>query len=211
MRKSAGDDEFRGFYERLEPRAVKAAIRLVGTRTAGEDIAAEAFARAYAKWPKVSRHPNPDAWLMRVVGNVAIDHVRHESRRPHFEDVGTRGDTHRSNPAADQVELRIDLTDAMAHLSGRQQEVVLLRYLIDLPEDEVAAGMGLSRGSVKTHLHRATTKLRSELGNDIDLDPHAAVSQVAAASAVGADGQIRATSQDDEVEVDLREVGRTDG
>ncbi|HTO00459.1 MAG TPA: sigma-70 family RNA polymerase sigma factor [Microthrixaceae bacterium] len=170
MRKSAGDDEFRGFYERLEPRAVAAAIRLVGSRPAGEDIAAEAFARAYAKWSKVSRHPNPDAWLMRVVGNVAIDHVRHESRRSHFEDFGTGTLAQRSDPSADQVALRIDLTDAISHLSGRQQEVIVLRYLIDLPEDEVAAGMGLSTGSVKTHLHRATTKLRSELGPDAEID-----------------------------------------
>ncbi len=165
MRKSAGDDEFRSFYERLEPRAVSAAVRLVGSRTVGEDIAAEAFSRAYARWSKVSRHPNPDAWLLRVVGNVAIDHVRHESRRPHFEEAGVRGGEGRIDPSADQVALRIDLTDAMAHLSGRQQEVVLLRYLIDLPEEEVAAGMGLSKGSVKTHLHRATAKLRSELGS----------------------------------------------
>jgi RNA polymerase sigma-70 factor (ECF subfamily) len=52
----------------------------------------------------------------------------------------------------------------MQHLSGRQQEVVVLRYLIDLPEEEVAASLGMSTGSVKTHLHRATTKLRAELG-----------------------------------------------
>lgn len=185
MRKSAGDDEFRAFYERLEPRAVRAAIRLVGRRTAGEDIAAEAFARAYAKWSKVSRHPNPDAWLLRVVGNVAIDHVRRESRRPHFEEAGSRAPDTRIDPSADQVALRIDLTDAMAHLSGRQQEVILLRYLIDLPEEDVAAGMGLSAGSVKTHLHRATAKLRSELGAQI--------------------------GPGNELEVDLRDAGRADG
>ena len=158
MRRTQADEEFRAFYERLQPRAVAVARRLVDHGAVAEDLAAEAFARAYSRWPSVRKHPNPDAWLLRVVGNVAIDHVRRESRRPD-------PDTHavRSDPAADDAALRIDLTDAMQHLSGRQQEVVVLRYLVDLPEEDVAASLGMSTGSVKTHLHRATTKLRAEL------------------------------------------------
>jgi RNA polymerase sigma-70 factor (sigma-E family) len=158
VRRTSDDDDFRGFYERLQPRAVSAARRLVGDPALAEDLAAEAFARAYSRWAKVRRHPNPDAWLLRVVGNVAIDHVRHETRRPVADDDSVRHD-----PSADDATLRIDLTDAMQHLSGRQQEVVVLRYLIDLTEEDVAASLGMSTGSVKTHLSRATTKLRAEL------------------------------------------------
>lgn len=158
MRRSAGDDEFRSFYERLQPRAVAVARRLVNDPAVAEDLAAESFARAYSRWNKVRTHPNPDAWLLRVVGNVAIDHVRHESRRPDHRAAEVRQD-----PAADDASLRIDLTDALQHLSGRQQEVVVLRYLIDMPEEEVAASLGLSTGSVKTHLSRARAKLRTEL------------------------------------------------
>jgi RNA polymerase sigma-70 factor (sigma-E family) len=158
VRRSNADDEFRGFYERLQPRAVSVARRLISDPVVAEDLAAEAFARAYARWSKVRRHPNPDAWLLRVVGNVAIDHVRHESRRPAAVPRDGRRD-----PSADDAALRIDLTDAMQHLSGRQQEVVVLRYLIDLSEEDVASSLGMSTGSVKTHLHRATSKLRAQL------------------------------------------------
>lgn len=158
MRRTQADDEFRAFYERLQPRAVAVARRLVHDGGAAEDLAAEAFARAYARWSSVRRHPNPDAWLLRVVGNVSVDHVRRAARRPDPGDHSTRHD-----PSADDATLRIDLTDAMAHLSGRQQEVVVLRYLADLPEEDVAASLGMSTGSVKTHLHRATAKLRAEL------------------------------------------------
>ena len=161
MRRTDGDDEFRSFYERLQPRAISVARRLIGDPAVAEDLAAEAFARAYARWGKVRRHPNPDAWLLRVVGNVAIDHVRHESRRP--EPDGSR---ERHDPSADDATLRIDLTDAMQHLSGRQQEVVVLRYLIDLPEEDVAASLGMSTGSVKTHLHRGLAALAQDLGED---------------------------------------------
>ncbi len=145
----------------MQQRAVGTARRLIGDRDVADDIVAEAFARAYSRWSTVSKHPNPDAWLLRVVGNLAVDHVRHEARRPQL-----RGETGRPDPSADTAALRIDLADALHRLSGRQQEVVVMRYLIDLTEDDVAVTLGMSNGSVKTHLHRATTKLRAELSDD---------------------------------------------
>lgn len=156
---SQGDDEFREFYERLQPRATSVARRLIGSGAVAEDLAAEGFARAYARWSTVRSHPNPDAWLLRVVGNLAIDHVRHEARRPVLRDDGGRPDG-----AGEAATLRVDLARALRRLSGRQREVVVMRYLIDLTEEDVAVSLGMSTGSVKTHLHRATTKLRSDLG-----------------------------------------------
>lgn len=159
MRRPRGEHGFRAFYERLQPRAIAVARRMVGSPAVAEDLAAEAFAHAYSRWPKVQQHPNPDAWLLRVVGNLAVDHVRKETRRPEV-----RGDAGRADPSADDAAFRIDLTDALRHLSGRQQEVVVMRYIIDLTEEDVASSLGMSTGSVKTHLHRATAKLRAALG-----------------------------------------------
>ena len=145
----------------MQPSAVGTARRLVGDRHVAEDLVAEAFARAYSRWSVVTKHPNPDAWLLRVVGNLAVDHIRKEARRPQLPDPAGRAD-----PSADAATLRLDLADALHRLSGRQQEVVVMRYLIDLTEDDVAITLGMSNGSVKTHLHRATTKLRAELADD---------------------------------------------
>ncbi len=161
MRSSQGDDAFREFYERMQPRAVGVARRLVGGSGLAEDLAAEAFARAYARWATVRSHPNPDAWVLRVVGNLAVDHVRHEARRPDLRDDGGRADR-----SGDDAALRVDLARALHRLSGRQQEVVVMRYLIDLTEEDVAVSLGMTTGSVKTHLHRATTKLRSQLRDE---------------------------------------------
>ena len=173
VQKRVGDDDFRAFYERLQPRAVAVATRLVKNKGLGEDIAAESFARAYSHWARVRKHPNPDAWLLRVVGNVSIDQIRRDSRRPELEarSVGPKAaaSTTPTDPVAEGVELRIDLSEAIDRLSGRQREVVVMRYLIDLSEDEVADGLGMSTGSVKTHLHRATKKLRADL-NDSGAD-----------------------------------------
>jgi RNA polymerase sigma-70 factor (ECF subfamily) len=155
------DDEFRSYYTRFHDRAVATAARLVRDQDLAEDLAAEALARAYASWQRLRRHPNPDAWLMTVIGNLAIDHVRRASRPVQRE--GTS-----SQPRPDeQATLRIDLADALETLSNRQRDIVLMRYLADLSEAEVASALGLSNGAVKSHLHRATTKLRSCPGGPV--------------------------------------------
>lgn len=159
------DEEFRAFYERMDVRARRTARRLVGNETVAEDIAAEALARAYARWGQVRVHPNPDAWLLRVVGNLAIDHVRRRGRTAEHP-VEDRAGTDR--PDEDAV-LHVDLARAVHHLSHRQQEVVVMRYLVDLSEDEVATTLGMSNGSVKTHLSRASSRLRGHLGELRDL------------------------------------------
>ena len=164
MAKPVQDEAFRAFYERMHDRALGTARRLVGDRTIAEDIAAEALARAYARWNQVRGHPNPDAWLLRVVGNLCIDHQRTAGRRA--EAPGDRAG--RDRPDDDAV-LHVDLARAVGRLSHRQQEVVVMRYLIDLSEDDVAASLGMSNGSVKTHLSRATHRLRDHMTELDDL------------------------------------------
>lgn len=159
MRSEVRDEEFRAFYQRMDQRALRTARRLVGSDVVAEDLAAEALARAYARWPQVRDHPNPDAWLLRVVGNLAIDHIR---RRRHVADVPTGDVAGADRPDHDAV-LHVDLARAVHRLSHRQQEVVVMRYLVDLSEDEVARSLGMSNGSVKTHLSRASTHLRGHL------------------------------------------------
>lgn len=179
MRRAKGDDEFRQFYERMEPRAIAVANRLTGSSAVAEDVAAEAFARAFSRWAKVRSHPNPDAWLLRVVGNLAVDHVRHEARRPHITEQS------RADLPGDEAALRVDVARALDSLSARQREVVVMRYLIDLTEDDVAVQLGLSTGSVKTHLSRASAKLRDQLG-DAATEDHSDHPDTAEASPVDA-------------------------
>jgi RNA polymerase sigma factor (sigma-70 family) len=55
------------------------------------------------------------------------------------------------------------VVEALRILSKRQQEVVVLRYIVDLPEGDVARILGMSTGTVGTHLHRALAHLRTFL------------------------------------------------
>jgi RNA polymerase sigma-70 factor (ECF subfamily) len=153
------EDEFEAFFDDVFPRAFKVARRLVGNRNEAEDLAAEAFARAYAKWPSVRRHAAPDAWVLRATINLSIDHLRKARRTPELGAV---------DGPEDIIALRVTLAAAMGSLSRRQREIVSLRYLADLSEQDVAAVLAITPGSVKTHLSRALDRLRRVLGPQIE-------------------------------------------
>ncbi len=128
--------------------------RICGSIALGEDVAMDAFARAWASWRRIRLYRRPGAWLMRVTVNRAIDVARRATpdvRPTIVPDL------------ADQVVSSIDLATALESLSPRQREVVALRYLIGLSEDEVAQPLGVSRGSVKTHANRGLNGLRGGL------------------------------------------------
>lgn len=153
------DDGFEEAFDRLYPRAFRLARRMLGDTAAAEDVAAEAMARAYARWPRVSALPHRDGWLLRVAANLAIDRMRRRTPdvlpqpAPQFEDG---------------VDLRLALNAALLTLAPRQRQAIALRYLGGLSDREVAEAMGISLGSVKTHIHRGIAGLRTRMGMGLE-------------------------------------------
>ena len=152
-------DGFEEAFDRLYPRAFRLARRIVGDATSAEDVAAEALARAYSQWPRVSSLPHCDGWVLRVATNLAIDHVRRHP--PRFQPA-------EAADAEELLTLRMALAAALVSLPRRQRQAVTLRYLGELSEAEVAVALGISSGSVKTHVHRGLAALRRRLGPGIE-------------------------------------------
>ena len=142
-------------FLRLLPSVRVVCRRILGSESAAEDAAAEAFIRALVRWSKLQSHPNRDAWIYRVATNVALDQLRKQRREgqlgvgPATADLGT-----------DAI-LGVDLRRALAALPRRQREVVVLRHVVGLSEQETADAMGVSINTVKTHGNRAVTALRT--------------------------------------------------
>ena len=147
---------FDAFFEQMYPRALRAARRLLGDIGAAEEASADAFAAAYASWSKISTLTYRDAWVMRVTMNRALGHLR---RRRVTINPPALDESHE-----DAVVLRAALVEALKRLPRRQRQCVALRYLAGLSESEVAASLGLSGGSVKTHVYRGLASLRAVLG-----------------------------------------------
>jgi RNA polymerase sigma-70 factor (sigma-E family) len=148
-----GEDDFDAFFQRVFPAAARLAYRIIGDREAAKDIAAEACARALARWGDVGQLGHRDAWILRVSSNLALDALR---RRP--TPLLPQG---RATDVEGAVALRLALAAALRRLPRRQREVVVLRYLVGLPDREVADALGIEEGTVRTHARRGLGALRS--------------------------------------------------
>ena len=144
-------DDFDAEFDSLWSRAYGVAYVVLGDRSESEDVAQETLAARSVRWKKVSEYAEP--WVVRVAGNLAIDRVRAAAA-----DAGHPG----ARPPGVDAQ-RVDLQRALVALSPKQREVVVLRYLVDLPEAEVAQTLGCSVGTVKTHASRGLAALRKSL------------------------------------------------
>ena len=145
-------EAFEDAFARLFPLAYRVAHRIVGERDEAADLAADTVAKAWARWRRIDGYA--DAWVAKVAANAALTAVqRRGRRRAHAEQAPA--------PAGEPLS-RADLVAALRHLPRRQREVVVLRYLADLSEADVAGALGCSVGAVKQHAHRGLAALRHD-------------------------------------------------
>ncbi len=159
-----GDQSFVVRFEALYRVAYRAAFAPLGVRAEAQECAQEALARALVRWRRVEDHA--DAWVARVSANLAIDRVRKRGRERAYVDSahGQR------SASTDVTGHRRDLVAAMASLPRQQRDVIVLRYLADLPERDVAAALGCAVGTVKSSAARGLERLRGVLGPDFALE-----------------------------------------
>jgi len=148
--------EFAEFYAASKDRCLRAAVASGMRSEEAEDAVAEAFARAWASWPKVRKAESPAAWVVRTAVNTNISWWR---KRRH--ETTTDATTEQS---ATEIDGSTELVDAMRLLPPRQREVVVLRYLLDLDTATTAQSLGIAPGTVAAHLHHAIAALREQLG-----------------------------------------------
>ncbi len=128
----------------------------------GEEAAAEAFARALARWPRVGAMSSPGAWVY----TVGLNELRRTWRRRRLELRSAArvrpGDVPAPEPPDDT------LWRAVAALPPRMRDAVALRYVADLPEAEIADALNVTRGTVAASLSAARKRLAAELGPRTD-------------------------------------------
>jgi RNA polymerase sigma-70 factor (ECF subfamily) len=144
---------FDAWYLREHAKVVAALTWVAGDPHLAAEATDEAFARAYANWRRVGRMDSPGGWVYRVALNV----VRRRMRRAALEQR-----TIELPPEVAQV-VDHEIWAVVRQLPERQRVAVVLRYLLDLPESEVAAAMGISRGTVASALATARRRLAAWL------------------------------------------------
>jgi RNA polymerase sigma-70 factor (sigma-E family) len=139
---------------------LRTAVYLTADPYAAEDVYQETMHRLSTRWPKVD---SPLGFCRRVMHNIVIDWARAQRRRPRELELHPRfdsGDPRSGDPAA-AVELRLALFSALDTLTVQRRTIVVLRYLHDRSENEVAAILGVSTGTVKSAASRAMAQLRT--------------------------------------------------
>ena len=159
MKKSA-EAEFRLFVTSRWGRLMRTAYLLTGHHQDAEDLVQSALVKAYTSWGRVRRSQDPDAYVWRIMINVNIDRLRRFKLGEWL--------THwlPESPApdrTDQVVERSALLDALQELPPRQRATVVLRYLEDRSESEVAAMLGTRVGTVRSQNAKALSRLRRVL------------------------------------------------
>ena len=151
---------FEHFYLEEYPRVVDLAYALSGSRGGAEDIAQEAFLRAYRDWDRVRSYEHQAAWVRRVAANLATSGLR----RKVVEAKALVRLTARREPALDPLPAsNAEFWRVVRALPQRQAQAVALYYLEDLSIAQTAQVLDCAEGTVKAHLAKARRTLARRL------------------------------------------------
>jgi RNA polymerase sigma-70 factor (sigma-E family) len=149
--------EVTGLYEAHALSLIRLAYVMLGDRPAAEDVVQEAFLGLYKRWDRLRDTASAPGYLRTSVLNGCRMVLRSRARRedravgePPWESAeatALMGEEHRH------------LLQAIRGLPPRQREALLLRYYLDLSEEEIARSMGVRRGTVKSATSRALAAL----------------------------------------------------
>ena len=166
VRAQQGDSEaFESLVRRYEETAFRVAYLIVRDEAEAQDVAQEAFLRAYRSLGRFDTDRPFRPWLLRIVTNLAINSRRSIRRREAMDERQERDFELRTPPvapevAAEAVEQARRVWQAVGDLSLQEQAVLHLRYFLEASEEETAAAIGRPVGTVKSRLHRALRRLQ---------------------------------------------------
>ncbi len=136
---------------------VRLAVLMLGDQPTAEDVVQDAFLGLYRRWRALNDHDRALAYVRASVLNGCRMVYRQQSRRDRVsfapldaesaEVTALIGEEHRAVMAA------------LHRLPARQREAIVLRYYLDLPENEIAEVMRVSRGTVKSATSRGLAAL----------------------------------------------------
>ncbi|MEU0391302.1 SigE family RNA polymerase sigma factor [Streptomyces sp. NPDC006208] len=161
MQESQGEfDRFAEFAAVAWPRLVRTATLLTGDFHEAEDLVQTTLAKVYSHFRRIPRD-EIDKYVRRALVNNNISRVR-KKRVVHLLMPFLPEAAHRpAGGHAETVEHRAAVLQSLSSLPARQRTVVVLRYWEDMSEQDIAAVLNCSVGTVKTHARRALQALRT--------------------------------------------------
>ena len=158
---SGPERDFEEFVAARSAALLRTAYLLTGNRQDAEDLVQVALLKAVPKWTRVREH---EPYVRRILLHESVSRWR----RRRWRETSTESLPELAAAGPD-VDARLALRQALAHLAPRQRAVIVLRYFDDLTESQTADLLGISVGTVKSQAHDALVRLRT-LVPDLDAD-----------------------------------------
>ena len=137
---------------------------LCGDHAEADDLAQEAFVRAWTRLGGLKDAARFSSWLMRIAYNEFLQSRRRAQKRQRLaERLAAEQEVHGNMAAAAQPEHAVELERVLSILSERERAVALLNYAYGYSHGEVSEMTGLALGTVKSLIHRGNHKVREKL------------------------------------------------
>jgi RNA polymerase sigma-70 factor, ECF subfamily len=146
-------------------RTVSIIWNIVRNAADAEELAQEAFVRAYQRIDRFEKGQPFGPWVYRIAVNLSLDLLKHRRRVRHEEIDGRAVARERTDAAAESHEAGRRIEAALLDLPGQQRLVATLYLVEELSHEEIAATTGLSEGTVRSHLSLARKKLQDALSD----------------------------------------------
>jgi len=152
--------DFTAFYDATWGRTVACAYAMTGELGAAEDLAQEAYSRAWPRWSSLKEYDDPSAWVRQVATRLAVSRWRRARTAVNFL---ARSRT--PEPATPPSDTTMLLVTALRQIPEAQRRAIVLHHLAELPVAEVARLEHCAEGTVKARLSRGRAALAVLLGD----------------------------------------------
>ncbi|WP_413304590.1 RNA polymerase sigma factor SigW [Bacillus sp. 1P10SD] len=167
-------DAFGEIVEIYKNSVYQLCFRMLGNRHEAEDVAQEAFIRAYVNIKSFNQDLKFSTWLFRIATNLCIDRMR--KKKPDYyldaEVAGTEGltmyaqvpsNTPLPENEVESLELHETVQQEILKLPEKYRSAIVLKYIEELSLNEISEILDLPLGTVKTRIHRGREALRQQL------------------------------------------------
>jgi RNA polymerase sigma-70 factor (sigma-E family) len=141
---------------------VRMARLLVDDRETAEDVVMDAFTSLYRRWTAVRDPGEAHRYVRSCVLNGARSQLRRRRLRRRHESERSQHEAARDGHETNEAD-RSTVMQLLGTLPYRQRQVLVLRYFVDMTEAQIAAELGVSPGSVKTHASRGLAAMARAL------------------------------------------------
>ena len=171
-RRPESELDFAEFVREASPRLLRTAHLLGGAQDVAEDLVQDALERAYRHWRRIARIEQPEAYVRRIVVNLANDRWRRigRSRESAHRELPDTPDPH---DEYGRLDLRGQLTVMLGSLPIRMRTIIVLRYFHGMDDAEIADVLNLAPGTVRSQLSRGLARLREAVAYQDDAPPEA--------------------------------------